>query len=499
MSGDLATFEEETFPITLLQSGGKPSETYFAADGSFSLYEGLEMWIGREPINSSPFREYRVFFECAGAVYMGVLELQGETFQNTQSDGSVVDYDITLNQAAAASLKQGAIPAAVGPGSEFGSPSEVMDTVDLFGIGGHGINGSLAPADLRAHYNVPSNLDGAGETIAIIDAGANSDVIGDLKVFSEYYGLPVCEESNSCFQHVYVSATPVAPRADWGPEIALDTQMVHGIAPRASIILVTAASDSREDLITAINYAAAIPGVTAISMSFNVDTSPSQQAEEDASLANLQSSRGLIFFASSGDFGSLNTAWYPASSPYVTAVGGTTVASVGWKLGIGSELAWEYSGGGSAPYLVPAPAWQASFLPPAIIAAFQGGRTFPDVAGAADWNRSPYGVYLRESWGMFGGTSMATPMWAGMSALFAQYLGNKGQSLAALVSGTPGGFNGLLYQKRLVQSGHDAFYDVVSGSNDFAGLPCSVCMATVGYDEITGLGAPNAAILFGAF
>jgi subtilase family serine protease len=100
---------------------------------------------------------------------------------------------------------------------------------------------------------------------------------------------------------------------------------------------------------------------------------------------------------------------------------------------------------------------------------------------------------------MAGGTSAGSPIWAGIGALFGQYLANKGLSLSAMTMNTPGGFNGMLYGLSPVSGGIAGFYTIDSGSNNLTTTPCSVCTAGAGYNFVTGLGAPNVANLFSNF
>jgi subtilase family serine protease len=162
---------------------------------------------------------------------------------------------------------------------------------------------------------------------------------------------------------------------------------------------------------------------------------------------------------------------------------------------LASEVAWEYSGGGASSY-APMPTYQSAYLPAGFISANNGMRAVPDVAAVADGQHSAFGIYWKEQWGMAGGTSMATPLWAGLSALLAEYLANKGESFPALIAATPGGFNGLLYQMSLTQGNRDSFYDISGGSNNVIGSSCPLCIATPGYNDVTGLGAPDAVNLF---
>ncbi|MCK9688297.1 S53 family peptidase [Scleromatobacter humisilvae] len=490
---------EQVFPATLPLQTLKPYEHDLLADGRIAQVAGVRMWVANAPLplEQSITPAYRVYYELNGNVYAGLLEKDGAPFHYRQADGSVVDYAVSLNQAAVSSVQAGVITGAA-PGSLAGSAAEVGATVDLFGIGGHGIDGALTPADLRAHYDIPAGLDGTGQTIAIVDAPALYDVAqADLNVFSQTYGLPQCNAANPCFRHVDLSNGVAAPDDGWSGEIALDTQMAHAIAPGATIVLVTAASRSEADLMAAVDYAAALPGVTAISMSFSGNTWASHAAEQDARFAALQAN-GIAVFASTGDDGFSNAARYPAASPYVTAVGGTTITAVAGAAGVGNESAWQYSGGGPNPSEL-MPGWQSAAIGSIAIAANGNVRTVPDVAAVADFQHSAFATYREQQWVMAGGTSAATPLWAGISALMAQNLAGKGSSLAALVRTTPGGFNGLLYQPRLGQGATPALVGIASGSNDLSGGFCSLCAAAGGYNDATGLGRPDVASLIAAF
>jgi hypothetical protein len=483
------------FPVTLYDAGGHPCETDFAGDGSVVTVQGLRMWIAQAPLaaEQDPTTAYRVFYEAGGNVYMGVLWRDATAFRYLQADGSAVDYLVGLNQAATASVQAGLVVTTVAPGSPSGTVAEVP-TVDLFGIGGHGVNGALAPADLAAHYGVPSDLDGSGQTIAIVDAPGSGAVADDLNVFSAYYGLPQCNSLHPCLQVVDLSGgAPVAPANDWGPEVAMDTQLAHAMAPGATLLLVTANSASTADLLAAVNYAAAQPGVSVVSMSFSIGGEPaSTYLAEDQLLAGFQSTQGTVFFAASGDGGyNWQGASYPAASPYATGVGGTRIGAAG-------ESAWQFSGGGPSSY-APMPAWQSAYLGSRLAALNGGMRATPDVAAVADYEHSAVAVYYKQRWFMAGGTSVSTPLWAGVGALFGQYLLQKQDSLPALVRATPGGFNGLLYQARLTQGAQPGLVDIVGGSSNLTAQPCALCSAASGYDDATGLGTPSVAALFGAY
>lgn len=490
------------FPVTLQTSNFHPYETDFATDGTISVINGVRMWVANAalPAEQNSTTTYRIYYELNGNVYMGALEKDGTAYKYAQKDGSVVAYYVALNQAAVNSVQQGLITGASVPGSQSGSAAEVA-TVDLFGIGAHGINGALAPIDLQTHYGSPAGLTGAGQTIALVEAPSTGNAEDDLGVYSQYFNLPQCTTANGCFQHIDLSSgAAVTAAADWGSEVALDTQMAHAMAPGAKIIVVTANSTSQADLFAAINHAAALPGVTAVSMSFSGFPMPATAQSEDALLSGFQSNQGVAFFASSGDGGfvSWTGASYPASSPYVTAVGGTRINSVAWNGAAQNEVAWRFSGGGSS-YYASMPAWQSSYVGASVAALNGGMRAVPDVAAVADFQHSAVSIYYKQRWVMSGGTSASTPIWAGISALFGQYLANKGSSLATMIKATPGGFNGMLYQAKLTQGSSPGFFDIVSGSNNLLGTPCTICSAVAGYDNITGLGVPNSGKLFANF
>ncbi|HEY8024512.1 MAG TPA: DUF4214 domain-containing protein [Burkholderiaceae bacterium] len=495
-----ATTLDNFFPVSLIGSyPNYPYETDFAGDGTITTVQGMRMWIANAPLplEQSPVLAYRTYFEMGGNVYLGMLEKNGAPYNYSQSDGSVVNYLVTFNQAAVASVQAGIITGTVVPGTQVGTGGTVF-TTDLFGIGGQGVNGSLAPADLRTHYNIPANLDGAGQKIVIIDPPGTGNVLADLNAFSKFYKLPQCNTNNPCFQHIDLSngATPSANN-DAGREIELDTQMAHGIAPKATIVLLTAASNSFSDLNAAMNYAGTIQGATVVSLSIGGNAGVSTQKTEDANLAQIQSLGGPVYFASSGDSGYLATAQYPAASPYVTAVGGTRINSVPWSSSA-SETAWQYSSGGPSAYFA-MPSWQTALLSAASISGNNNMRAIPDVAAVADPQHSAVGTYYKNSWSMAGGTSVSAPIWAGIGALFGQYLTAKGQSLSSLTSTLPGGFNGMLYQAKLTQGSPGGFYDVISGSNNLTTNACAICDAGTGYDSVTGLGAPNVTALFSNF
>lgn len=315
------------------------------------------------------------------------------------------------------------------------------------------------PSDIRAAYGLPTT--GGTGTIAIIDAYDLPTVLHDFNTFSAQFGLPqessssATSSSNKVLQVVYASGSKPATKGDYGGEIALDIEWAHAIAPNAKILLVECASNSVNDLVTGIRKAAALSDVHQVSMSFGADEySGETSIDSEFDVANH------VFFAAAGD--TANELDYPAASPNVIGVGGTSLNVVGGVFV--SESAWNQSGGGPSRY-EPRPAFQASVVPSA-------NRGTPDVAAVGDPNT---GVAVYDStplsdgttgWAVFGGTSLSTP-------------------IAAAITNLRGGFSAsssaeLIRQYGLAGTSH--FRDITTGSaGDYD--------AAVGYDYITGLGS----------
>ncbi len=304
---------------------------------------------------------------------------------------------------------------------------------------------ALTPAQMRSAYGLPST-GGAGTTIAIVDAYDDPNVLNDLTVFSTQYSLlPI-----SFAEHKM--ATTISVDTGWALETSLDVQWAHAIAPNATILLVEARSNSLGDLLAAVSYAKSQPNVIAVSMSWG-----GSEFNTETSYDSYFSSSTITFFASSGDNGA-GVIW-PASSPNVVAVGGTTL-----KVASGSmvETGWSGSGGGVSRY-EPKPAFQTNF-------GLSGSmRAVPDVSYDADPNT---GVPVYDSlgysghygWFQVGGTSAGAPQWAAIQAL----------GLTAS--------NNNFYQDAKSSSYASYFRDITSGSNGY--------QASLGYDYVTGLGSP---------
>jgi subtilase family serine protease len=312
----------------------------------------------------------------------------------------------------------------------------------------------LSPAQIKAAYGFStSSTVGAGTTIAIVDAYDDPTAENDLNVFSSTFGLPPCTTANGCFRKVNQNGGTSYPRKDagWALEISLDVQWAHAIAPGARILLVEANSNRFSDLLAAEDYATS--HATYVSNSWGASEFNGETAYD-----SHFNRAGVSIFVSSGDNGL--GAEYPASSPYVIAVGGTTL-TFDTNGNLVSETGWSGSGGGCSAYET-ANSAQSGFSQYGQVNC-NGRRATPDVALDAD-PASGVSVYDstryqgQSGWWVVGGTSASAPMWAARSAVSGQVVN------AAFVYGTA-----ITYR------------DITVGNN---GAPC-----LVGYDLVTGRGS----------
>jgi hypothetical protein len=318
--------------------------------------------------------------------------------------------------------------------------------------------------------------DGSGQTIAIVDAYDDPNVLADLKVFDQQFGIADPPSFTKVGQNGSATSLPYAD-AGWSQEIALDVEWAHAMAPGAKILLVEANSDSVRDLMAAVNYARNQPGVSAVSMSWGSDEFRGQTSY-DTILTTPQGHSGVTFVASAGDDGSAWGPSWPASSPSVLGVGGTTLRldSSGNTI---SETAWNDSGGGESS-IEKTPSYQNGVQSSTF-------RSAPDVSYDADPNTgfAVYSsvAYQRQSgWSVVGGTSAGTPQWAALVAI-----ANQGRALAGQPA-LDGATQTLPSLYTLYTSGtaNASFNDITSGRSS------SSHAAKAGYDDVSGLGTPKA-------
>jgi subtilase family serine protease len=326
--------------------------------------------------------------------------------------------------------------------------------------------GTLAPCgydadDLQTAYNLKpaykSGLNGAGQTIVIIDAFSSPTILADANTFSALNGLPQLTSSN--FQ-IYQPGGTAPPNSGWAGEITLDVEWAHAIAPGAKIALVEAVSNYDSDLQTALAYAVSHHLGNVISNSYG---EPESQADPAAmntwnSLCEIAAASGISVHFSSGDSGDYTadgltkTVSTPSNAPYATSVGGTTMGlnsakhiqfQTGWgdnrvRLYSGTPKAvldpplqlgfYAGAGGGESAYFTK-PSWQSG-LP-------GSGRQQPDVSALAD----PYtgGEIIITIGGaqyvqVYGGTSLACPIFSAIFAITNQLAGHPLGQAAPLIA-----------------------------------------------------------------
>ena len=366
--------------------------------------------------------------------------------------------------------------------------------------------GGLAPDDLLGAYDIAPlrelGLDGTGQTVVFFESDGFAQ--SDLDTFTAKFGLPRIQP-----------VIRAGPTLAAGAETEMDLEIVHEIAPGAKLLLYNIDSKAAATKAQTVpNFLQVLldlqqqmvndnPGAV-LSQSWGICETPFGQAIADAhkNLYDHADALGESVFVSTGD----NAAYeclrisprgtvpskdnlavpLPAAVPGVTATGGTRLsvsANKGWY----NETVWEEpistngTGGGVTRYFT-RPAWQqgsgvedAQYNPKRM-------RSIPDVSADGD-PVSGASIYITDGhgggqWSAGGGTSQSAPIWAGIAALFNQYLQQKGLHAAGFM-------NPALYQIAAHPSPYQAFHDVTMGSNLY--YP-----ATPGYDMASGLGTPDA-------
>jgi subtilase family serine protease len=257
------------------------------------------------------------------------------------------------------------------------------------------------PAGCDPNYTTV-NASGGGGAIAVVDAYHYPTAAADLAYFSTYFGLP---RANIRVVHTGNSAplTPPSGQESWNTEAALDLQWAHALAPYAALILVEANDASTTSMYAAVNAAKTLVhqlGGGVVSMSFGAGEYASE-INDDSTFSSAPPD--VVFIASSGDTDS--TVQYPAASPYVIGVGGSTINRDGSNVFTG-ETAWSDSGGGLSAY-ESAPSFQTGIS--AVQTIVGSTRGTPDISMLAD-PATGVGVYVNGSWNVVGGTSLAAPI-----------------------------------------------------------------------------------------
>src|SRR5579875_697215 len=373
-------------------------------------------------------------------------------------------------------LSQGA--AKPGKGTGGGSTNSVTNGCPTNPTAGNTYPGYTA-CDVENAYalSTASASNGSGETVAIVDAYNDPNAFNDVNTYRSEFGIPLLTNGTT-FKQVNQTGGTKLPRNNggWAQEISLDLDMVSAVCPNCNILLVEASSNSNTNLFTAENYAAA--HASYVSNSYG-ESEFSGETSDDTYFNHP----GVVITASSGDGG--YGVEYPAASPYVTAVGGTSLTKCsstrGWCESVWSTSSTEGAGSGCSAYEAQQ-SWQnianiTGNVDVSGTTTLEGNcakRAVADVSATAD----PYhGVDVYDSysyqgvsgWLVFGGTSVASPLVASVYAL-------AGNASSVTYGSYP-------------YSHTSSLNDVTTGKTASCGS--DLCTAVPGWDGPTGLGTPN--------
>jgi subtilase family serine protease len=384
------------------------------------------------------------------------------------------------------------------------------------------------PAQIKGAYGI-SGYDGAGQTVAIIDAYASPTILQDVNHWSTNRGLPTMKAGQ--FSQVVppgIVRRPQNPRQDpqgWYGEETADVEAVHGMAPAANIVYV-GAPNNYQDLDAAMNYVVDrhLAQIVTNSYGFRGEFLPPGFITPLEQTLLQGAIEGIGIYFSSGDGGDetsvlgVASADWPASSPWVTAVGGTSLGvsqantralETGWGTSsyacntttlVCTRSSWLYGSGGGVSRIFAKPSYQASIS--------ASGRAVPDVAALGDPQTGllvgqtqtfPDGAYYDEY--RIGGTSVSVQTLGGLMALADQAAGSPHGFANPLFYAHAGAFYDVLSVKTAVaRRNFTNTVDASAGTSDFlrtfddySGSPTQSTHA--GWDNVTGLGTPGSSFL----
>jgi subtilase family serine protease len=403
------------------------------------------------------------------------------------------------------------------------------------------------PQQIKGAYGI-SGYDGTGQTVAIIDAYASPTIVQDANQWSINRGVLPFKANQltqvvapGTFHHPESGGKNKQDPQGWYGEETLDVEAVHGMAPNANIVYV-GAPNNFQDLDAALNHVVDrhLASIVTNSYGWNTELLPSGFIKPYESTMLQGAATGIGIYFSSGDnsdeshsIGYASADW-PASSPFVTAVGGTSLAvgpsnsylfETGWGTkssswtgtdpteGSWTAGRWIYGSGGGVSRLFPMPSYQKGVVQQSVFdTQGRAGRAVPDIAALGD----PQTGYLigqtqtfldgtvKYSEYRIGGTSLSSPIMAGIMAL-----ADEAQHVVH-------GFANPYFYAR---AGTTVFNDIVNpastvavvrvnyanGVDDSAGLRYRLremnytlsLQTTLGWDDVTGLGTPTASFVLG--
>ncbi|MGA2740023.1 MAG: S53 family serine peptidase [Bryobacteraceae bacterium] len=343
---------------------------------------------------------------------------------------------------------------------------------------GSGPSASFLGSDMRAAYYGGTALTGAGQNLGLFEyLGTDlTDLTTYFKNVGQTNNVPITLLSTDGTSTSCVDSRAGGDCDD--TEQTLDMTQAIGMAPGlASLVMYVGSTDTA--IISAMTTHSPLPTTIGCSWGWT----PADASTLDPYFEKM-AAQGQNFFAASGDsstWSSSNEAW-PADDANVVSVGGTdlvTASAAGpWK----SETAWSDSGGGISPDSIPIPAWQK--LSGVINSSNKGSTTLrngPDVSANANFTFYVCADQTTCTANEYGGTSFATPMWAGYIALVNQQLVTNGQP-------TIGFLNPTIYAQNVTSVYDTDFHDITSGTS-------GSYSAVTGYDLVTGWGSPNTGLI----
>jgi subtilase family serine protease len=382
------------------------------------------------------------------------------------------------------------------------------------------------PADVKGAYNISSAYDGAGQTVAIIDPFASPTIVSDVNQWSANRGLPALKGSQFT-QIVPPGAYHRATNKRWDPsdaysEETLDVEAVHGMAPAANIVYLGSSTFSQA-LDALMNHVVdrQLAQIVSNSYGFATELLPPGYVKPFNDILIQAAAEGIGVYFSSGDFGDetstvgFATVNWPASSPWVTAVGGTALAvgadhqkvfETGWGTSsyacdktslVCTKAAWTSGSGGGYSVVFPRPWYQNGVVS-------NPGRGVPDISALGD-PQTGYIVGQTQSFPggpaydeyRLGGTSLSAPIMAGLMALADQKAGAPHGFANPLFYANSGRFSDVLSVKTAVaRRNFNNSVDATAGTSDllrtfddYSGSPTQ--HTGPGWDNVTGLGSPN--------
>jgi subtilase family serine protease len=399
------------------------------------------------------------------------------------------------------------------------------------------------PAQLQGAYGmadaIASGNDGSGVTVAVIDAFASPTIVEDIETYSQLHGLPGLKGK---FKQVVAPGTFRRPQNSqqdpqgWSGEETLDVEAVHTMAPGASIVYV-GAPNNRRDLDAVLNHVVdrRLADIVTNSYGYPGEALPPGFIKPTNDTLIQAAIEGMSFVFSSGDNGdetngdadATPTPDWPASSPWVTAVGGTSLGidsanqiqfELGWETyraeldgAMWGTYSWLYGSGGGTSRIFRQPAYQAGVVPDAIARTYGGPamRAVPDVALIGDPNTGmgigqtqtfPDGA-TRYSEYRVAGTSLSSPLFAGMLALARQRHGAPfGLANPAIYAAGAAAYRDVTKADLATYPGtvRNDFINSVDATGGYRYTARSfdqdsalTIHVRVGYDDVTGLGSPR--------